>query len=116
MGILDVDVLKEGGVVWTKLLASACIPELQHNSLATLRAEVKRAVDATGRDLKRDGGISILAPADQDAANNLFSQLADYGIFTVRGGELESWLKRLGATGYGPTWLINMFEPAGRRP
>lgn len=116
VGIVDVDVLKEGGTVWAKLLSGAYIPELQHNSLATLRAAVKSAADATGRDMKRDGGISILGEGDQAAARNLLNQLDDYGIFTVRGGELESWVKLLGATGHGPTWLIDVFECMGEDP
>jgi hypothetical protein len=115
-GIVDVDVLKEGGTVWTNLLAGAFVPELQHNSLGTLRAAVKQAVDGTGRDLKREGGIEVLARADRDAARNLFAQLAEYGVFVVPGGELESWLKPLGATGHGPAWLIDMFEAMGEHP
>jgi hypothetical protein len=115
-GIVDVDVLKEGGTVWTSLLASAYVPALQHDSLGTLRAAVKQAVEATGRNMKRDGGIAVLAATDQDAARNLFGQIAEYGIFVVPGGELESWLKALGATGHGPAWLIDMFEKMGEDP
>jgi hypothetical protein len=66
--------------------------------------------------MKRDGGISVLEGAEQDAARNLFDQLDDYGIFTVRGGEVESWLKPLGATGHGPAWLIDVFERMGEDP
>lgn len=115
-GIVDVDVLKEGGSVWTDLLGSAYVPDLQRNSLATLRAEVNREVEATGRDMKRDGGIAVLSATDQEAARNLFRQVAEYGIFVVPCGELESWLKTLGATGHGPSWLIDMFEKMGEDP
>jgi hypothetical protein len=31
----------------------------------------------------------------------------------VPAGELESWLKSIGATGHGPAWLINVFENMG---
>ncbi len=71
---------------------------------------------ATGRDMKRDGGISILQNADQEAARNLLTQLNDYGVFIVPGGELESWVKQLGASGHGPAWLINVFEKMGENP
>lgn len=40
-------------------------------------------------------------------------QLCEYGIFTVPEVELESWVKSLGATGHGPSWLINVFEKMG---
>jgi len=39
-----------------------------------------------------------------------------YGIFVVPGGELESWMKDLGASGHGPAWLIDMFEKMGEDP
>ncbi len=66
--------------------------------------------------MKRDGGIDILGASDREAAINLLSQLAEYGVFIVPGGELESWLKQLGATGHGPSWLIDVFEKMGDDP
>jgi Predicted ATPase len=115
-GIVDVDVLKDGGANWINLLSSANIPSISHGSLATMRVAVKQAMDATGHDMKRDGGVSILNPPDEEAARNLLIQLAEYGIFVVPGGELESWLKFLGVTGHGPTWLIGIFEKMGEDP
>jgi len=115
-GIVDVDVLKEGGTTWTKLLESAHVPPISHQSLATLRVAVMRAMEGTGRDMKRDGGVSILQGAEQEAARNLLDQLTGYGVFVVPGGELESWLNALGAPGHGPSWLINVFETMGEDP
>jgi ABC-type cobalamin/Fe3+-siderophores transport system ATPase subunit len=115
-GIVDIDVLKEGGVNWTNLLSSADVPQLSHGSLATVRAAIKAAMDATGKNMKRDGGLQILQSADRQGAEDLLAQLRLYGVFVVPGGELESWMKRLGATGHGPTWLIDMFEKMGEDP
>jgi len=115
-GIVDVDVLKDGGTNWTNLLTSSAVPQLSHGSLATMRAAIKAAMDATGKDMKRDGGLQILQPADRQAAEDLLAQLRLYGIFVVPGGELESWMKDLGASGHGPAWLIDMFEKMGEDP
>jgi hypothetical protein len=115
-GVVDIDVLKEGGVSWTKLLSSAGISQLSHDSLCTLRASVKKAMDATGQNMKRDGGLSILRGAEREAAEDLLNQLRQYGIFVIQGGELESWMKGLGATGHGPSWLIDIFERMGEDP
>ncbi|MBD8871940.1 AAA family ATPase [Rhodanobacter sp. DHB23] len=115
-GIIDVDILKDGGTTWTNLLSGANVPNISHGSLATMRAAIKQAMDATGRDMKRDGGITILSPTEQEAAKNLLSQLGDYGVFIISGGELESWLKHLGASGHGPSWLISVFEKMGEDP
>jgi ABC-type cobalamin/Fe3+-siderophores transport system ATPase subunit len=116
VGVVDVDVLKEGGTNWTNFLNGGGLPPLSHNSLATLRAAIKGAMDATGKDMKRDGGLSILPAADKAATEGLLSQLAEYGLFVVPGGELESWLKSLSAPGHGPSWLIEMFQRMGEDP
>jgi ABC-type cobalamin/Fe3+-siderophores transport system ATPase subunit len=115
-GIFDVDVLKEGGQQWSNVLDGANVPDISRPAFATLRASIRTAMDGTGKDMKREGGIAILRPADREAAQNLLAQLAEYGIFVVPGGELESWLKALGATGHGPSWLIDMFSKMGEDP
>lgn len=115
-GIVDVDVLKDGGTDWTSLLESAYVPKITRNSLATARAAVKQAMDATSRDMKRHGGLSILEGEQKEAAKTLLDQLGEYGVFVVPGGELESWLKTLGCTGHRPQWLIKVFEGMGDDP
>jgi hypothetical protein len=115
-GIVDVDIIKEGGAVWTNLLTGAYVPELSHHSWATQRAAIKQAMDKTGLNMKREGGLAILPPGDREAAQNLFDQLGRYGIFAVPGGELESWLKHLGASSHGPAWLVAIFERMGDEP
>ncbi|MGN6494323.1 MAG: hypothetical protein ACTHLE_20190 [Agriterribacter sp.] len=68
-------------------------------------------------DFKKDGGINILDPTDQLASNDLFDTLDEYGIFTVRGGELESWLKKLGTISlHSPDWLMEIFDKMGSNP
>ncbi|WPN27660.1 AAA family ATPase [Pseudomonas sp. P5_109] len=115
-GIVDIDVLKDGGSTWANILTSANIPTISHNALATMRIAVKQAMDATGLNMKRDGGIDILNAAEKEAAINLLDQLADYGMFVVPRGELESWLPFTKASGHGPSWLIEVFEKMGEDP
>jgi hypothetical protein len=115
-GIVDIDLLKEGGSVWTSFLESAFVPEIERNSLSTARAAVKQRFEQTSKDMKRVGGVELLATGDKEAAYNLLERLAEYGLFTVPHGELESWLKLLGATGHGPAWLISIFEKMGEDP
>ncbi|MEQ9618497.1 MAG: AAA family ATPase [Deltaproteobacteria bacterium] len=115
-GIIDIDIIKDGGSVWTNFLKSGFAPELEHASLASLRSSVKKKFEETGKDMKRDGGVSVLSPTDKEAANNLFDKLADYGLFVVRKGELESWLPGLQGVGHGSDWLIDIFEKMGEDP
>jgi energy-coupling factor transporter ATP-binding protein EcfA2 len=115
-GIVDVDILKDGGRVWTDFLNSGFIPDVSHNGLGQIRSAIRKKCDESGKNMKRDGGLEILDPNDKEAAENLFGQLGEYGLFVVRSGELESWLKELGATGHGPNWLIDVFERMGEDP
>ena len=97
-GIVDIDVVKEGGAVWKAFLEGGFVPELERASLAVSRNCVRKKLEATGRDMKREGGLELLDRNDKEAANNLFERLAEYGLFVVRKGELESWLPQLGAS------------------
>jgi ABC-type cobalamin/Fe3+-siderophores transport system ATPase subunit len=112
-GIVDVDVLKEGGTVWANQLDGIGVPQITRSALAATRSAIKVAMDGSGKEMKRDGGISILQGQNREACTNLFDQLAQYGLFVVEGGELESWLKSLQASGHGPPWLIDIFEKMG---
>lgn len=115
-GIVDVDVLKEGGTPWVNFLRGGFVPALEHDSLGTFRAQIKAKMDATGLDMKRDGGVDVLSDSDREAADNLCETLREYGLFVVRGGELESWLPQLEASSHGPKWLIDVFQKMGEDP
>lgn len=110
------DVLKEGGTVWANQLDGINIPQITRGALAATRGALKAAMDGSGKKMKRDGGVSILQGQDKEACKNLFGQLAQYGLFVVEGGELESWLRPLQASGHGPPWLVDMFEKMGEDP
>lgn len=115
-GIVDIDVLKDGGSVWSSFLDCGSIPELEREPLASLRIALKRQFEDSGKNMKRDGGIQALDEGDQEALQNFFNKLADYGLFVVPNGELESWLKNLNASGHGPSWLVEIFEKMGEDP
>ena len=116
VGIVDIDVLKDGGQNWKKFLDSGFMPEALQCSLASLRLAIKTKFDESGKEMKRDGGIDLLTREDKESANNLFNRLEEYGIFVVRKGELETWLLELGASGHGPRWLVEIFERMGEDP
>lgn len=116
LGIVDIDVLKEGGQVWSKPLDGAYVPQISHQSFQLQRQSILVALEATGRDMKRDGGINLLHGQEREACDNLFNQLREYGILVVPGGELECWLKHLGTSGQKSKWLVEMFEKMGDSP
>lgn len=114
--IVDVDVLKDGGCVWSGFLEGGFVPEIERQALATSRAAVRSKFDATGKDMKREGGLDVLANGDRESAANLLERLSEYGLFIVPKGEIESWLRAVGATGHGTKWLIEIFEKMGEDP
>nr|WP_250647606.1 AAA family ATPase [Sessilibacter corallicola] len=114
--IVDVDILKEGGQVWSNFLSSGFIPQISQTPLGSIRQSIKQKFTDESIDMKRDGGISALPAEEKEAAQNLLQQLADYGLFVVPDGELESWLKPLEASGHGPKWLVEIFEKMGENP
>lgn len=116
VGIVDIDVLKEGGKVFTKLLENTFIPPLSKEFFSNQRKILENALNATNQDWKRDGGINLLKLEDKEACSNFFNLLDEYGCFVIRNGELESWLKTLGATGHSPKWLIDIFTKMGDNP
>lgn len=116
VGIVDIDVLKDGGQVFAKPLDGAFIPNLNHQAFQNQRAALLTSLNSTGKNMKRDGGIDILSASDKEACSNFLDQLKEYGVFVVKNGELESWLKPLGASGHGSSWLINIFELMGENP
>lgn len=115
-GVVDIDVLKEGGAVWNKPLDGAFVPALSHPGLQQERAAILQAFEKNTKSMKLDGGVDLLSPSDREACLNLFSQLAAYGIFVVDRGELESWLPTLGAGVSKATWLKTIFEKMGDDP
>jgi hypothetical protein len=113
VGIADIDVIKEGGANWSNFINCGFLPEVSKQETETSRARIKTKFDEKAIDFKRNGGINVLDAPDREACNNLFERLEEYGVFVVRNGELESWLKPLGATGHSPKWLIEIFEKMG---
>jgi len=116
VGIVDIDFVKDGGATFTKALSAAGVPTTLHESLQNMRTKVKLAFDATRRDMKRDGGINLLTGENKELALKFLNDLAEYGLFVVPGGEVESWLKQLECTGHGPEWLIQLFGKLGSDP
>lgn len=114
--IPDIDILKDGGKTWTEWLASAHIPDALHTGFAAQRAAIKDRFDIAGKDMKADGGVNALPPADKQAAEQLFQTLDEYGVFVVRRGELEHWLAPLGVPGKKTEWTVAMLERLGSDP
>jgi len=116
VGVVDIDVFKEGGQVFTKLLEGAYLPSLNHKSFHNQRKEIYEKLNSTDKKWKIEGGIELLEGENKEACENFLNQLDEYGVFIVRNGELESWLKHMKISGHGSKWLIDIFSKMGENP
>jgi len=80
------------------------------------RKTLYEAFESTEQNWKVNGGVNLLNQSNYEACNNFLNQLDEYGVFVIRNGELESWLKNIGATGHGSSWLIDIFTKMGENP
>jgi hypothetical protein len=116
-GIVDSDVLEEGKSNWSKWLKAGNLPAAMHLALGQHRSDVHAAAkNANITEMKVQGGITRLPPADLAAATELCDQMDRHGVFIVRKGELENWLPELGVAGEGTEWVKAVFEKLGSDP
>ncbi len=116
VGIVDIDVVKEGGAVWAKQLEAAGVPLARRSQMEIARKSVYDALKQANEKFKREGGIAVLSGGDLSTANRLFDDLDRDGLFVVRHGELESWLPELGVSANKATWSMAMLEHLGSDP
>ena len=115
--VVDLDVINEGGTVWSNLMDGAFVPKHLAKSLADLRARVFQEITKAKINYKKSGVSGIIDLSLRDSLTALLSQMTDYGIFAVPVGELENWFAGKGVTGATkPGWLINAFRMMGDNP
>ncbi|WP_373818246.1 ATP-dependent endonuclease [Glaesserella sp.] len=114
VGIVDIDVIKEGGENWNKVLNGIYIPEANKHSFRADRENLVKAFD--GKDFKRNGGINLLNSEDREFCSNFFENLMGYGCAVVPVGEIERWLPELSIDRSKNSWLRNIFEKMGDNP
>ncbi len=111
--IPDIDIVKDGGKNWTGWLKAARLPSASHAGLGQQRAAINAALEASGKDMKTEGGFELLVGQDRMAADMLFDTLESFGVFPVRRGEVENWLPNLNVPGKKTDWAVAMLERLG---
>lgn len=109
--VVDIDILKGDG--FKELLKAAFVPHDIVESLGVLRGNIRRAFEEKGLDMKA-GGVELLDRPTKESANSLIQRLAEYGVFVVPNGEVESWLPQFKLTAVPKKeWLAKIFERMG---
>lgn len=114
--ILDIDWIKEDGVVANNYLSSIGIPKSLIDIIKSERRAIRKMLESADENYKRKGGTKILSDPDRMAADMFFDRCEEFGLFTVRGGELESWLSYLGVPQNKTEWIPRIFEAMGDDP
>jgi ABC-type cobalamin/Fe3+-siderophores transport system ATPase subunit len=95
-------------------LKAANVPDAVIQSIGQLRGNLKAAFKNKGLSFKRPGDLEKLQKQDQEAAQHLFDQLDSYGIFVVRHGELEGWLRPSGVSASTKAeWAVEVLTRLG---
>lgn len=120
-GVVDLDVVSEGGTNWTNQATSIGIPVAMRTSVEASRRSTFDSLKAVSKDndkkeYKRNGGINLLEGGEKEAAEAFLSVLGKYGLFVVPTGEIESWLPDLDIPRAKYTWLRQIFEKMGTDP
>jgi ABC-type cobalamin/Fe3+-siderophores transport system ATPase subunit len=111
--IVDIDILKDGGKTWTGWLDAIQVPSTLRSGYGVTRGDIcKKFVDLR-IDMKTSGGVGALPAPEKSAANQFFDTLDEYGLFSVRKGELETWLRHLGAAGKKTDWTVDVLDKMG---
>lgn len=118
VGVVDLDVLSEGGENWSKQIRKFGVPTdlsdgLGQNRKAIAKALAEASTDDEKKDYKRRGGLKLLPVEKNKAAEVLLRVLRDHGLFVVPNGEVEAWLPQLGANKSKHRWLREIFASLG---
>ncbi|EGP4958298.1 ATP-binding protein [Enterococcus faecium] len=120
--ILDFDMIKDGGNVFTSYLSSVGIPKSLFSSFTSLKTEIQNEFPrkengqyAKNSELKTQGlnFLKTNAVDKYESAQEFIERLRKYGLFVVENGELESWLPNIPIENHGTQWLIKKFEAMG---
>lgn len=117
-GIVDLDVLCEGGTNWTNHIDSIGMPDAMRSGAGSTRATIfqklaSASTDKEQKNYKTRGGVVLLEHGDSETALSLLQSLRDYGLFVVEGGEVEQWLSNLKVPKSKHLWLHSIFDAMG---
>ncbi len=115
--IVDFDVLKPNDE-FKNILNELNIPHSLSSGWCQQKALISKYCVELNIDWKQKGMLDVVDQEMKVSLKTLLSSLADFGVFIVPNGELESWLTNIGVV---PTknkkyWLLNVFEKLGGDP
>ena len=114
--ILDLDWLKEDGQVWDRYFSALGAPVGLKGGFANTRRYIRDKLAEADANYKTKGGLAVLSESDRLVADDFLDSMEQYGLFTVRSGELESWLAGANVERTKNKWLASVFAYMGSDP
>ena len=127
--VVDLDILLDG---WKKIKDSLYFDTISETGFKAtidgLKNQFKQILKETYANLNdeqfqkelkktiKEKGITFFDANNQIPLKQLYNNLAEYGLFIVINGELESWLKKLGVNVQKSQWLSAIFDEMGSNP
>lgn len=116
VAILDIDTLWGKAVEWRRFYTAVGLVDSDAD-WNRLEAQRKAVTDPQDRSKAKSGGTAAMPSTRRSAMRSLIKDLAEYGIFVVPVGELESWLPGLGVTKKSKhAWIVGLFSKLGSDP
>jgi AAA domain, putative AbiEii toxin, Type IV TA system len=116
-GVVDIDVLWNPAGEWRPLYRAIGLPDGNPTRAALEATRRLLANDATERAKAKTRGVAGLPSSKRTPFRKLLGDLAQYGLFVVPTGELESWLPELGLKGVAKhEWIVQMLTRLGGDP
>ena len=119
--IYDLDIMERGDSpkeYWIEYLLAMNIPKPKAEELEKERMLLESALKKKKKDGEPDPfrklGLSSLEGVDKNRAELFLKELEKYGIFVVKVGGVEGWMKNLNVpSGNKKKWLIKVLEKLG---
>ena len=114
--VLDIDSIADGNQsdgVWAKVYDACAVRAADKSQFDSERAAIQPFVQAVSRATFKKLGVGSLGGPQLVQVQSHIDGLAQYGIFIVPLGEVEGWLRSLGAAGGKDAWLSDMFLKLG---
>lgn len=115
--VVDFDILKDKAVLKNSL-KELRIPEANISGWCATAAGIRDHCEENSVDWKAKGISGINDNSMRQSALQLLRSLAEYGVFVVPNGTLETWLSYLevAQSNNKTGWLLNVFELLGDDP
>ena len=116
--LLDFDFVIDNGQTKTfgRLISNVNMPDATKAGLTQARQTILNKLGNEQKKEAKNKGVYSFVKEQRAAVEDILAQLAQYGIFVVPSGEVESFLSGLGEKKGKRAWFFKIMENLGSNP